>query len=335
MAVTNVGDIIIPEVFLPYAIQRTMELNAFVQSGVVTQDARFTALANDGGVTAHMPYFEDLQGDEEIIGRTGDVSVDAIGTDQDICVKMLRQKAYGARDIAALLAGADPMMAIGDLFAGWWVRQDQKRLLYSLKGVFASSSMSDLVKDISLQTGSVSEANYFTGRSFIDAKQLLGDAKEKLSAIAIHSEVEAWLSKLDLIDIIPDSEGKGQIKTFQGLRVVVDDGMPYETVAGQRAYTSYMFAQGAVAMADGNVDKRPLGAMGTWRLEYDRQARAGESSMIMRRTIIQHVRGVKWNGASMAADTPTNTEIQNGANWTRVYEKKAMRVVKFVHNIGA
>jgi hypothetical protein len=33
-------------------------------------------------------------------------------------------------------------------------------------------------------------------------------------------------AKLDLIDFVPDSQGKAQIRTFQGRAVVVDDSLP-------------------------------------------------------------------------------------------------------------
>ena len=42
----------------------------------------------------------------------------------------------------------------------------------------------------------------------------------------MHSATEAALRKLDLIDFIPDSQGEAQIRTFQGRRVIVDDGWP-------------------------------------------------------------------------------------------------------------
>ena len=334
MAATAVTDIIVPEIFLPYVTVRTAELSAFVQSGVVNNDAEFVRLASEGGQTANMPFFNDLTGDDEIVGRTGEVAVDNITTSRDVSIRCIRQKAFGAHDLAAILAGADPMNAIANLVASFWQRKDQQRLLKILEGVFSIASMAGLVHAIHHTSGGVAAVgNYFTGKTFIDAKQVLGDAKGMLSAIAIHSATEASLAKQDLIDEIPDSEGKGTVKTFQGMRVIVDDSMPTATVDSDTVYTSYIFAQGAVAFGEGTMDDKPVGAVGTWRLEYDRVARQSISNMIMRRKFIQHIRGVKWLGGSMAADSPTNAELANAANWLRVYEEKQMRVVKFTHNI--
>lgn len=334
MAATSVDNIIVPEIFLPAVQIRTAQLSAFVQSGVVNNDAEFAALASQGGQTANMPFFNDITGDDEIVGRTGEVAVDGITMGKDVSIRCIRQKAFGAHDLAGILAGADPMNAIANLVASFWMRKDQERLLQILQGVFSTAAMADLVHAIHHTAGGTAAVgNYFTGKTFIDAKQLLGDAKGKLSAIAIHSMTEASLSKQDLIDEIPDSQGQGTVKTFQGMRVIVDDSMTVETVDNDDVYTSFIFAQGAVAFGESTTDDKPVGAVGTWRLEYDRVARQSISNMIMRRKFIQHIRGIKWLGASMAADSPTNAELANPANWLRVYEKKLMRVVKFTHNI--
>jgi hypothetical protein len=60
----------------------------------------------------------------------------------------------------------------------------------------------------------------------VDATVKLGDRGDRLTAVAMHSATEAAVRKLDLIDFIPDSEGKEKIKTFQGRRVIVDDTLP-------------------------------------------------------------------------------------------------------------
>ena len=54
--------------------------------------------------------------------------------------------------------------------------------------------------------------------------------------------------------------------------------------------------------------------------------------LINRRRYILHPRGVKFNSAAVAGDTPTNAELENGANWTRVFENKNVRIVAVDHN---
>jgi hypothetical protein len=65
----------------------------------------------------------------------------------------------------------------------------------------------------------------------------------------MHSATEAALRKLDLIDFIPDSQGETQIKTFQGRRVIVDDGCPSRAgTTDGLVYTTYLFGSGAFGM---------------------------------------------------------------------------------------
>ena len=42
---TTLSDIIVPELFNPYVIQKTLEKSALVQSGIVQNDAEFDKLA--------------------------------------------------------------------------------------------------------------------------------------------------------------------------------------------------------------------------------------------------------------------------------------------------
>jgi hypothetical protein len=168
----------------------------------------------------------------------------------------------------------------------------------------------------------------------VDATAKLGDRGDRLTAVAMHSATEAALRKLDLIDFIPDSEGKAQIRTFQGRRVVVDDNLP--TRAGSTdgtVYTSYVFGPGAFAKGAAPLDGTPLqGGNGTEGVEFYRDSLASDSDLINRRRYILHPRGVKFNSASVAGDSPTNAELETGANWTRVFENKNVRIVAVTHN---
>ena len=63
---TTLSDIIVPELFNPYVIQRSMELSALYQSGIVANNDEFDRLASEPAPIHHMPFFEDLTGDAEI-----------------------------------------------------------------------------------------------------------------------------------------------------------------------------------------------------------------------------------------------------------------------------
>jgi len=54
--------------------------------------------------------------------------------------------------------------------------------------------------------------------------------------------------------------------------------------------------------------------------------------LINRRRYILHPRGVKFASVSVAADSPTNAELETSSNWIRVWEAKNVRVVCVEHN---
>lgn len=325
MAATKIADIIIPEVFNPYVIERTAELSALFQSGIVERDPQFDKLASSGGRLLNMPFYKDLTGDDEVLSDSSALTPDKISTAQDVAVLLMRGKAWGVNDLAKALSGDDPMRAIGDLVANYWARRQQQILISTLKGVFASSSMANAIKDISTEDGNnATDANLISAEAILDAMQLLGDASEKLTAIAMHSVVYTRLRKLNLIDFIPDSKGVINFPTYLGKRVIVDDGLPVDagTTSGYK-YTTYLFGAGAFAYGEGNP---PVPT------EVDRDSLAGEDILINRRHFILHPRGVKFTDTNVAGSSPTNIELADGTNWTRVYEQKNVRIIKLVTN---
>ena len=58
MAITKIADVIVPELFNRYVINRTMELSAFFKSGIVVNSPEFDVLASEAARTHNMPFFE-------------------------------------------------------------------------------------------------------------------------------------------------------------------------------------------------------------------------------------------------------------------------------------
>ena len=84
MAKTAVADIIIPTEFERYAIERTAELSAFGQCGIVEHDPAFDELAAGGGRTVEMPFWKDLTATRQILSDSGSLTVNKITADKDI-----------------------------------------------------------------------------------------------------------------------------------------------------------------------------------------------------------------------------------------------------------
>jgi hypothetical protein len=322
MPITRIADVIQPEIFTPYSINRTMELSALIQSGIAENNREFDSLASGTNTLINMPFWEDLTGDAEVMDDEGEHTPGNIGTNADVARKIAFVKSYGANALSAMLSGDDPMRAIADLFAAYWNRQYQGILLSILDGVFSSASMAEKTRDITALTG---DAALISGKTFLDAVQLMGDAKDLLTGVMIHSQTENFLAKNDLLEYKEESQGKIRVPYFMGKRVVVDDSIAFDTTTG--ASEGYLFGAGAIAWGNGaHKDIRQTETV------HNGMSLAGDDILVNRKISIIHPRGVKWvePAAGTAKAFPNLTELATGTNWTKIYDPKKIRVVKFM-----
>ena len=327
---TTLADVIVPELFTPYTVQKTMELSALFTSGIVAHSADFDRLASEAAPLHNMPFFEDLSGDSENVVEGASLTAAKITSKVDVSTTIRRAKMLSATDLSAALAGKDPMAAIGSLVARYWARDMQKELINTLNGVFGSytdtnsntvTPLSDHILDISGETGNAAK---ISASAFIDACQLLGDAQGELTAVVMHSATKAYLKKQNLIQTERDSTSV-EFDTYQGRRVIVDDGCP----VANGVYTTYLFGNGAVAYGNGS----PVRFVPT-ELDRDKKLGSGVDYLINRKAFILHPRGIKFTNLVRAnAETVSRAELANAKNWERVYEPKAIRMVCFKHKI--
>lgn len=321
---TKVADVIVPERFNAYYREQTTRVNALFQSGIMApvDDVSF---GGEGGTEIHMPFWKALGERAQLLDDGSNLEIKKIGTGQDKAVLHARALVYGGTDLSGDLAGDDPMTAIGAGIAENWSYEYNMVVLATLKGALgalAAESAPKNVLDISSLSGS---AAYIDGDAFIDAGQKLGDHKDRIAGVLMHSAVEAFLQKNDLIESIRDSDGQWLYNTFQGKRVIVDDAnAPTSSV-----YDTWLFGPGALGYGEGSP-KNPL-EMGRLPLTG-----GGQDFLVTRRHFVIHPRGIAWDPASgvPAKQTPSDTELANAANWSRVWEPKNIRVVRIRHKIG-
>jgi len=317
MAKTFISDLLTPAVWAEYGLQRTAALSAFWQSGIV-QSVPDLVLPSAGG-SVNLPFFNDLTGSLQNLSGITPLTVGNITATKDVAAVIGRGQAWSVNDLAGVLSGADPLQAIINLIAGYWSREMQVELINMLTGAFSAASMSVLISDISALGTEALRA--FNQTTFIDATQLLGDAKSNVSAIAMHSATQAYLDKQQMIVYETTADKTIQIARYLGKRIIVDDSLP--VAAG--TYTSYLFGEGAVGFAEDTV--------GDSDLETDRDILAGDSVLTMRRRFLLHPRGIKWQGTPVA-EFPSRAELAVGTNWAKVYETKNIRIVQFKHKLA-
>ena len=258
MAVTQLSDLITPEVFELYGSVNKIEKDLFVESGIAINNATLNGfVANSGGRAINLPYFNQISAAEPTAGNDtpGDVLTPAKhGADKDIAMRHQVNYAFSNMDISSEVSGADVVQDIVGKVEGFWQTDRQSRLVRSVTGVILDSvanHSSDLVEDISADAGdAVVDANKISGESLIETFATIGDRQDEFTAIAMHSFVFKRLQKLDLIDDVKNSDNVVLFQTYLGKRVIVDDGMwtlAYGAPAKVQYYT-IVFGTGAVAI---------------------------------------------------------------------------------------
>lgn len=337
MASTTVANIIVPEVFLPYVQHLTAEKARLLQAGVLRSDARLNASLAGGGLTFNHPSFGDLANDDENIASATltDVSTPGnIATMQEIQVRMNRNKSWGSADLAADLAGADPMAAIGNRVAFYWARRLQAAFIAIGKGIFANNALTtDAYHTQNDMIYSAAGSSYvagttdFNAENFILACLTMGDSMNDIGVLMVHSVVYSRMMRNNLIDFIPDSANTAaqQVPTFLGRAVVVDDAMPFSSAL----YESWILGAGSFLFGS----QPPENAVETERKPSAGNG-SGEEILYTRNQWCIHPVGHAYVGTSPAGG-PSNAATTNNfaaaASWRRVFpERKQIRIAKLI-----
>lgn len=331
MAETRITNIIVPEVFAPYMMERSLNESKFFSSGVMFSNAELASMLAGGGKTFNLPYWKDLTGSTDVPSETVADTVNEITTAKMIARRQIRHKAWGANALSAALAGSDPIDAIGARVAGFWAKAFDDLVLYTVRGVVAdniANDSSDLVVNIASEDGNnATSANKISAAKTIEAVMKMGDQYDKFTAIAVHSAVYQTMLSNDLIDFIVDSKQSLSVPFYMGLRVIIWDNMP--AIAGSTSgykYHSYLFKGNSIAFAEFAGPIMPV--------EVDRDPSKGSGIDILytRRQFGIHPEGFSWVMSSDTGITPTDAELYTATSWDRVYNKKNTGIVAVISN---
>ena len=328
MATTKIADVIVPEVYNPYVIGRSIELNKFIASGIATQDPdlQFPNMNRKvkGGKTIHIPFWKSLidaaNADDEIMSDSTAPTINNIEAGESIAAILIRTKVWGANDLAGYFAGSDPMLAIADMDAAYWANREQHVLLSTLAGITdkTTGALKNHVLDISGETG---DAAVLSSNAMIDAMYLMGDHVSELGGSACNSATMAKLVKLNLIDTVRDADSPVEYNYYMGKPVIVDDAI--KGAAG--AHPIYFFGKGAIAFNEDTT--------GIEITETDRDKVGGNDILVTRRAFVMHPRGLAWEGTPVDV-TASNTELATPGNWSLADNIKNVPITKLVAKLA-
>jgi hypothetical protein len=324
MATTRLSDVIVPEIYQNYMNIQSPELVAFWQSGIVAENPLLTSLASGASGVVQIPFWKDLDSNAEPNLGSDDPSQKStpgkIGTGKQIGLVAYLNNSWSTMDLTGQLAGSDPMMAISEATNRYWGRQFQRRLIAACLGIYydnVASNAGDMVYDITAP-GAPGDANKFGGVAAIRTMTTLGDQMGGVSAIAMHSVVYGRALEQNLIQFIQPSELSPIIPTYQGKVVLLDDGMPVETVGSNQVYTTILYGPGVFAYGNG----APLVPVETFRDPSSGNG-AGQDTLFERRTFLLHPFGFAADASVVVSDGgPSLAELRGAGLWSRVVDRK-------------
>jgi hypothetical protein len=325
MPVIQLADVYTPLTFNRRAQEAQEKLNVFLSSGIASVDSLLGTMLSGGANIVELPQFNAITAGEPNYSTDDPASFSTpakIGTQFQKARSASRNKSWSAMDLARELTDADPMGAVTSRVGAYWATDDEKRLIQSALGILADNVANDggdMVKSVSTDAaGAVVDAERISSTNVVLATQTLGDHKQNLSAIAMHSVQHSRLQIQGLLLDNFDPETKRlSYQTYLGHRVIVDDSLPAVAGANRLTYTCILFAEGAFSYAKGNV---------LTPSEIERVAGAGDGGgqtvIHSRINTCYHANGFEFLSGSVAGKSPTYAELANAANWSRVVARK-------------
>ena len=261
--VLRLSDVVVPAIFTPMAIRRSVERTALITSGAAVVDPVLTAFLAGAGLTTNMPKLnpidtsdvENVSSDDPTVFSTPNKP--AMGT--EIAVRLSRNNSWSEMDLVRSLMAADPLAALAATVGDYWAARRQRALIAHLGGIFANNAaatdayhvQNDMTVDLSgLNSGQFSAGvTNFHGSTFIDALVTLGDNMGGIATVAMHSVVYATALKAGLITFRNDADANPTIPTYMGKDVLLDDAMPSPSTG---VFETWLLGRGSISIGTGS-----------------------------------------------------------------------------------
>lgn len=331
-----------PEVFGKY-VERIPNLkrNELLRSGALKNrnDIKSMFSAQTGGNYATIPMKGLLEGAPLNYDGVTDITAEKTTTFSQSVVVTGRAKAWVEADFSEdITGGVDFMDNVASQVASYWDDVDQATLLSILKGIFSMTGAANLkfVNGHTYDVTTIGTGNCEASTLNTAIQRACGDNKGTFSMVIMHSAVSTNLENLNLIERLKYTDANGiqrelAVGTWNGRIVLIDDGMPYEEKEGYIEYTTYVLGNGAIDYVD-------CGAKVPYEMDRDPKVNGGEDTLYSRQRKVFAPKGISFTKKSMATASPTDAELEMGANWelvkdatgTKTIDHKAIPIARIV-----
>lgn len=244
-----------------------------------------------------------------------------------------RAAAWSELDFSYDMTGENFMENIAEQVNDYWNEIDQDTIVSILKGIFSMTGTANLkfvnghTHDITAITNKEGELGLMDATSLNTAIQKAsGDQKGKFSLVVMHSAVATHLENIQILTYRKYNDAEGMqrevaIADLNGRLVLVDDSIPVDTSGSAPTYTTYVLGDGAIEYTD-------CGAKVPYEMDRNPATNGGQDLLYSRQRKCWAPFGISFTKASMASNSPTNAELETGANWELV--KSAGSTTKYI-----
>jgi hypothetical protein len=320
---------------------------AFMESGILIPSDRLTEAFSGGGAKTTIPlYAFDMDEESDEWDGVTDVVPSKIASVTQSAVLNNRVKSWKQEDLTDIVATGtkgDSMKLVAARVAKWRARDKQRKIISSLKGLFASTPTNYATEwanhtlDISKASGAPTDANLVGPTTVGDAVvQAAGDNRSSYSVVIAHSHIVHRWRNLQMIEYMPYTHPEGiqggdKIEFINGLRIFEDDSVPVApSDAAQNPnmlYTTYIFGTGAILTSARDL----ISPTESYEVSRDPLKGGGTDFFITRYRDVYHPNGADFKG-TVAGNGATKTQLEAGANWDLAYDPKAIAITRIVSN---
>ncbi|AJA42524.1 coat protein (endogenous virus) [Clostridium phage phiCT453A] len=280
-----------------------------------------------GTAYAVLPMYGRIGGTAQNYDGQTDITATGTTTFERGVVVVGRSAAWLENDFSEdITGGVDFMSNVGNQVGEYWDDVDQGILLSILKGIFSMTGTDNLkfVNNHTLDISALADDKNVVGATTLNTaiQKASGDNKSKFTIAIMHSAVATNLENLKLLSYLKYTDETGierelQLATWNGRTVLIDDSMPVEEVEktgdaeGYTKYTTYV-------LGDGAFDYENIGAKVPYEMSRNPSKNGGQDTLYSRQRKCFAPYGISYTKKSQSTLSPTNTELENGANWELV-----------------
>ena len=299
------------EVFLAYsrAIADPVKTN-LIEAGVFNYDAELAQQfpAQTGGNYAIRPINGRLSGDAIDLDGNTDIDDGDLNTYSQGIVALHMGKSFTEKDFTFNLTGKDFMLQVAEQLANYWAKQEQKKMLSILKGIFASAL-----------AGSVIEKTAVTSTDIIDVVRKVGGDNANLFRVCfMHSTIAGILEKEEKLTYAKYNDANGlqrpsDIAYWNGRLVIVNDLCPVTVGTGEQEgkyiYRTYFLGARAFGYA-------PLPELVPVEMSREAKKNGGQTSLVSRDGLVLIPEGVSFKANVLQSTAKVSDAVlETGSNW--------------------